>query len=99
MRWIALLLLLPYIASAAACGGDNGDSPSDTTPIRGTKRLAWNQQAASRAELNSFSFHLYVGGVSLLLVAGGCDHGTTANGYDCSGSLPSLSAGSHVLQL
>jgi hypothetical protein len=45
------------------------------------------------------SFRLYVDGTEALLANVSCSSAPTPAGYECSGTLPSFSSGSHVLQL
>ena len=82
-------------------------SPTPTPPpapgpeviLRGGERLAWDQVAASLQELRGYTFRLYVDGTQATLADTRCGDTRQAAGYECSGLLPALAPGRHVLQL
>lgn len=88
----------------ASCGGDSPSPPESGNPggpvqIRGGERLGWSQQAASVQDLRSHSYRLYVDGSGNSLSGVQCNETAAGGGYSCSGSLPSMSIGQHVLEL
>src|SRR5215510_3174463 len=98
-----ILALVFTCLAVCACGGDkdggdtggNGNVPQ----IRGGERIAWTQQAASLQQLQAMTYRLYVSGAPAALNAVQCANTAGASGYDCSGALPSMSAGLHDLEL
>jgi hypothetical protein len=84
--------------SVVACGGD--DRPSgDPVPVRGSQRLAWDQRAESLDALRAHTFNLYVDDSPAALIDPRCTETRTSGGYECSGGLPSLPAGRHVVSV
>jgi hypothetical protein len=81
--------------SAAACGDDE----SNPVPIRGSERLAWNQAADSPQQIKAFTFKIYVDNAASSLIGVACGGVATAAGYECSGGLPPMGSGIHVLKL
>ena len=71
--------------------GDVRVSPGD--------RLGWTQQAADAAEVASFQFALYVDGTRTTLTGVSCASAASGTAFDCSATLPTLSAGTHTLEL
>jgi hypothetical protein len=88
-------LLFACLAFAGFCGGDR----IDPIPIRGSERLTWDQKADSREQLNFFTFTVYIDGAGRQLGDVRCSEGSTAAGYECSGALPALDPGRHMLQV
>ena len=83
------------------CGGGDGSSSDrvEPVPIRGGERLAWNQAADSIAQLKSLTFRLYIDGTESTLAATQCDEVPGPLGFECSGMLPPISSGQHLLEL
>ena len=81
-----------------ACGGDDSKEP-DPIPIHGGERLAWNQAAGSVQALRAHTFRLYVDGSLAQFANARCEEASTAAGYECSGRLPNMSPGRHVLEM
>jgi hypothetical protein len=79
-------------------------SPEPGTPtppgtvIRGGERLGWDQSGASQAEVQAFTYVLYVDGSPRTLADIRCS-AAASSGYPCSGQLPALVNGGHVLEL
>ena len=95
--WTALLL-------AGACSGSQPPTtptPPGNTPetITGRERLGWDQQANSAEELATFRFAVYVDNVRGILADVTCGSTAGPAGFPCSGRLPAMSNGSHVLEL
>jgi glucose/arabinose dehydrogenase len=91
-----------WLVVAAACGG-NGTPPSPQPgpgggeTISGSERVGWNQSAADAAELATFRYAIYVDGARSEIADVSCSAAATA--FACSGRLPAMTAGSHVLEL
>ena len=89
---------------AIACGRSS-TPPTPSPPggggesITGRERLGWDQPAASPAELATFRYAIYVDNVRSVLAEVTCAQTAGPNGYSCSGRLPAMSNGSHVLEL
>jgi glucose/arabinose dehydrogenase len=102
MLRLGLLLVLVCFA-AAACGGGKDDPPGSPDPgtggerITGSERLGWTQAASSADELNRFSYVAYVDGNRVQLSSVQCAPSGTA--YQCSSRMPSMSPGSHTIEL
>ena len=86
-----------------ACGKNNPPAPSPgTSPgesVTGGERLGWDQAASTAAELATFRYVIYVDGVRSELTGVTCGTTAGAAGYQCSGRLPAMTAGSHTLEL
>jgi len=86
-----------------ACSGGSAPAPPSTTPppqgqtIRGTERIAWDQQAADGAELATLGYAIYVDGARTIAVSVSCDTPSTSSGFACSAALPSMAVGPHTL--
>lgn len=89
----------------AACGGERAPSPPVTTPppsgetITGRERIGWTQPAIDSADLSTIRYAIYVDSARRTLDGATCGSTATASGFDCSAQLPTLTAGSHVLEL
>jgi len=97
-------LALAALMVAVSCGGDsnsNGDSnnTNDLPQVRTGTRLGWSQAASSLQQLSAMTFRLYVSGTAASLGGAKCSDTPNAGAYDCSGTLPSMSAGVHDLEL
>src|SRR6185503_12462516 len=73
--------------------------PPGSETINGTERIGWDQRAADTAELAAMSYVVYVDGTRTPLTAVTCATEAAAAGFACSARLPTLSAGSHTLQI
>ncbi|MGH9161451.1 MAG: PQQ-dependent sugar dehydrogenase [Vicinamibacteraceae bacterium] len=71
----------------------------ESTPIRGTERLVWNQEAPSAREVERYLYAVYVDGVRSELSDVRCESTSGPNDYECSAPLPRLTAGPHVIRL
>lgn len=98
---LVLLLAAGLLAGGCDDGPQPGPSPDpgSATTIRGDERLGWDQPAASRAELSTFDFAIYVDGTRLEMSGVSCQNTATAAGFPCSGRLPTLTPGLHTLEL
>lgn len=73
--------------------------PSGGETITGRERLGWDQPAASTAELATFRYAIYVDGARSEIADATCAVTAGAGGFACSGRLPAMSNGAHVLEL
>ncbi|MPZ18829.1 MAG: hypothetical protein GEV06_13075 [Luteitalea sp.] len=102
LRRVGCLLVCMLVA---ACDGaplppSTGAPPGgESTAVRGTERIAWEQPAASAREVASFRFAVYVDGVRGELSGARCESSSGPNGYACGAPLPQLTPGTHVIQL
>ena len=94
--------LLCLSIAVAAC--DNDSSQDDGTPppgsgesITGNERIGWQQVAATRDELSNFRYNIYVDNVASEMQGVACE--SASNGFSCSGRLPPMSPGRHVLEI
>src|SRR5688572_28175295 len=97
----AALLLLCVLA---ACGDRRPPPPQMPPPsgvetINGRERIGWTQQVPDLIDLGAVRYAIYVDGARRVLDAATCATTAGAAGYDCSAPLPTLTAGSHVLEL
>ena len=75
-------------------GGSSGD-----VQVSGGERLGWSQQAANASELSTFQYAIYIDGNRSVLAGASCGTIASAAGFDCSAPLPSLTAGSHTIEI
>jgi hypothetical protein len=103
-RALVVAMVCATALSVVGCdkknGDDNGGSGnSDPVPVHGNARLTWDQQASSVQELKSLSFRVYVDNAASTLTSVTCSDTPSAAGYVCSGGLPPMNPGIHVLEL
>ena len=87
-----------------SCGGSPPAPPSVGTPsgnqtINGTERIGWDQTAADAVELATIGYAIYVDGARTPLTDVTCTSTPTGATFPCTARLPTLSAGSHTLEL
>ncbi|MEO5897990.1 MAG: PQQ-dependent sugar dehydrogenase [Vicinamibacterales bacterium] len=91
------------VTLASACGGSSPPTPSpgnsNGDSITGRERLGWDQKAADAAELASFRYAIYVDGARSEMADVSCATTPSAAGYGCSGRMPSLTNGVHLLEM
>lgn len=89
---------------AWACGGGSprdpppGEGQGGAVQIRGGERLGWIQAAPSESAIRAHQFTLLVDGTPAAMSEVQCG-APAPTGYDCSGRLPSMSPGRHVLEV
>ncbi len=99
------LLLLVASLAAGSCGGSSsppstGGTGGSGERITGNERLGWNQPAADSTELSAFGYAVYIDGSSRVeLTDVSCSASGGGGPFPCSSRLPSLSSGSHTLEL
>jgi glucose/arabinose dehydrogenase len=100
-RSAACLLL---VVVSTACGDSPPPTPTPPGPgtgetINGREHFGWDQPAASRAELATFRYAVYVDGTRSEVADTSCAATAGAGGFACTGRLPAMSAGAHTLEL
>lgn len=95
---VACLCLLTACSSGtpptpAPPGGGAGET------ITGRERIEWDEPAASPAELATFRYAIYVDGTRSEIADVTCGATAGGAGFPCSGRLPTISNGTHVLEL
>jgi glucose/arabinose dehydrogenase len=100
-RWLPCVVLVAL--AAPACEKKTPPTPSpgggQAETITGRERIGWEQAAPGASELATFRYAMYVDGARSEIAAVTCAPSATATGFACSGSLPTLSQGSHTLEL
>jgi hypothetical protein len=104
--------LATALALATACGGEEdkgngspggggggGGNTGGGSQVSNGSRLSWDQSAASTQQVQSMTFRIYVDDAPMSMSAVNCGQSATAGAYDCSGLLPTMTPGGHVLQL
>jgi glucose/arabinose dehydrogenase len=80
---------------------DTGQTiPPGVESVNGTERLGWDQQAADAQELAAIRYLVYVddsGGREIQNVT--CSAAAGPSSFSCTGALPSLTPGEHLLKL
>ena len=100
----AFALLAVACIAVAGCDNktpetpDTGDPSGDVRVMPGA-RLGWRQSAADAGLAASFQYALYIDGAQTILADVTCASAATGSGSDCSAVLPSLSIGTHTLEL
>ena len=100
-RVLTLLLLALFVgceSNTPPPSPSPGPDPGGET-ITGRERIGWDQAAADPAELATFRYAIYVDGARSELGGVTCATPSGPAGFPCSGQLPSMSPGSHVLEL
>ena len=99
------VLLLPLLALLAGCESNTpppspspGPDPGGQT-ITGRERLGWDQTAATFAELATFRYAIYVDDIRSVVAGVSCEATAGPAGFACSGQLPPMNPGSHVLEV
>jgi glucose/arabinose dehydrogenase len=91
---------------ASGCANSTPSPPSTGTPsgspiaIRGNERLGWDQGASGTDELATIGFALYLDRVRLVVDRRNVScTATSATTFDCRTPLPSMTQGTHTLEL
>ena len=99
----ALFPVVVLVCLTAGCGQNTPPSPSPPSggveTITGRERLGWDQPAADAAELATFRYAIYVDGARSEIADTSCGPSAGTAGFACSGRLPALAAGTHILEL
>lgn len=108
LRCVAACAIATVVAITAACGGDDkgddgggggGGGNGGGSQVTSGSRLSWSQAAASSQQVQSMQFRIYVDNSPMSMSAVNCAASAAAGAFDCSGLLPTMSAGRHVLEL
>ncbi|MBI4487426.1 MAG: PQQ-dependent sugar dehydrogenase [Acidobacteria bacterium] len=94
-----LLCCVAVVACKKAPSPPAMDEPGATETINGTERIGWDQRAADAVELAAIRYALYADGARTVLTGVSCATAASAAGFSCGAQLPSLSPGTHTLQL
>ncbi|MGE3842814.1 MAG: sorbosone dehydrogenase family protein [Vicinamibacterales bacterium] len=95
---VRLVLVAAGAFATVSCGGSGSPSPTTPSPVpgattvRGTERLEWSQIG----ELSDLQFRAYIDNTPVGLASFTCDGNQPAR---CSAPLPSLTDGTHSIQL
>ena len=107
-RCVAACAIATVVAISVACGGDDkpdgdggggGGGNGGGTQVTSGSRLSWIQTAESSQQVQSMQFRVYVDNSPMAISAVNCGASAAAGAFDCSGLLPTMSAGRHVLEL
>jgi glucose/arabinose dehydrogenase len=100
--------LLAALVLALAVGCESNDGPPTPSPgpgsetgetITGRERIGWDQQASSASELATLRYAIYVDNARSVMADVACASSAGVAGFACSGRLPSMSNGTHVLEI
>jgi glucose/arabinose dehydrogenase len=92
-HWLVAVL---YVVTLVGCGKSPDEGSQDS--VSGTERIGWNQSAADPADLPSFRYVIYVDGGRSDLAGVSCVP-AGARQLSCSAPLPTMSPGSHTIEL
>ncbi|MBA2303120.1 MAG: PQQ-dependent sugar dehydrogenase [Acidobacteria bacterium] len=99
----AAIVLLTAAATAACETGNRPPAPSPGTgtgeTITGRERIGWDQPAQGTAELATFRYAIYVDGTRSEIADATCTSTAGPTGFACSGRLPVMPPGTHVLEI
>lgn len=104
MMYRVLAILAAACVAVAGCDSkepeapDTGD-PSGEVRVMPGARLGWRQAAADAGQASSFQYALYVDGTRTILSGVTCAASSSDSGADCSVLLPTLTIGTHTLEL
>lgn len=102
MHWRVAVAALAV--AACACGGSAPQPPIVNPPsaaetINGSERIGWDQRAGDATELATIRYAIYVDGTRSELAGVTCASAASADGFACTARLPTMTAGSHTLEL
>ena len=100
MRRFALPILAVVLAACAACSGDNSH-PSDVPVQRivGNERIGWDQPAQTFEDLDKLTYQISVDDAPSDLADVKCTPPVGPQGFACTGKLPTMTPGPHVLRI
>lgn len=97
--WVAIT----FLATAACGAGTRPASPDPGTgtaqSITGRERIGWDQAADGPSQLAALRYFIFVDGARTEIADASCSPAAGPSGYVCSGKLPTMSNGSHTLEL
>jgi glucose/arabinose dehydrogenase len=99
-----LALIVVVCICVAGCDKKTPETPDPGLPSGDVRvspgdRLGWVQQASDNAEIATFQFALYIDGSRTTLASVSCASAASATAFDCNAVLPTLSTGTHTLEL
>jgi glucose/arabinose dehydrogenase len=94
-----VVLLFTVCLAIAACDKSSPDNGNGAVQITGNERIGWDQPADNTAELSSFHYRIWVDGAASDLTGVSCADTAGASGFSCTAALPSMSQGTHTLEL
>jgi hypothetical protein len=104
MARLSRTFLVLSLLAAAACGGSDDSSPPSSPPpsgsgetVTGRERFGWTQ-AGSASDASVLQFAAYLDGNRRVLDGVVCSGGNTG-GLECNAPLPSMTPGSHTLEV
>jgi glucose/arabinose dehydrogenase len=94
------LLCLGVAMAVAGCDKDSSSTPGDggVQQITGNERIGWQQAAATREDLDTYRYNIYVDNVASELQGVSCN-AAASGGFVCSGRLPPMTSGRHTLEI
>jgi glucose/arabinose dehydrogenase len=102
-RTAEIVLLLAALLIGGCQSNDDTETPEPSPDggerITGRERLGWDQAAEDVAQLNSFHYAIYVDNNRSELGEVRCEGTRGPSGFPCSGRLPAMTNGIHVLEL
>ena len=78
-----------------------GPAMAQTTPVVGTEKLGWDQDAASTADLTLLSWAAYIDQAATPVPIANvtCGQVKGASGFPCQGDIPALTPGDHTITM
>jgi hypothetical protein len=98
-RWIIVCGLAFISCGSSPPPTPTVDAPGGTETINGSERIGWDQSAADAIELATFGYAIYVDGARTEAAGVTCTATSGVGGFYCTARLPTMSAGSHTLEL
>ncbi len=106
MRMMVRRFSLALLACLTLAACDKKDPPPPPSPgdpagdvrVSGNERIGWSQPADA-VQLALLQYVMYVDGARTSLTSVSCGSSATAAGFDCSAALPTLTPGTHTLEL
>jgi len=94
-----LVTVVLACAALSACGGPPPSPPATGDVLSGGERFGWDQPAGDAAELAAFRYALYVDETRNEAADVTCSPAPSGGRFACTCRIPSLSAGTHTLQI
>ncbi|HEY0876304.1 MAG TPA: PQQ-dependent sugar dehydrogenase [Vicinamibacterales bacterium] len=98
--------LLSALLLCGGCSSGDNDGPEPSPPddgggnrISGNERIGWDQAAESASDLARLRYVVYVDGARRDIDGVSCATSPGPEGFACSGRLPQMSPGSHILEM
>jgi aldose sugar dehydrogenase len=88
---------LLLISNLIVIGGRASAQQPELTPVSGTERLAWDQDAGSPADLRQLEHVVYLDGAPAKVDGLRCDATPLPHRFVCSSALPAMAPGDHTI--